>query len=335
MPHLLIRVYRNVWPITLALLVHIVLFSLMSVNLDWTRQLKPAAMQPMQAVAIIESMPEPPAPLPEPEPEPEPEPPKPKPKPKPKPVKTSYAYPCAGKQLEADSAEKAKALQETCEEDERKKKAEEEKKKQEKLDAEKKRKEAERKKKEAEEKQRKEVERKEKEAAEKKRKEAERKKKAAAEKKRKEVERKKKAAAEQKRKDTERKKKAAAEKKRKAQAAQRAKAEKALKAKLDKEGAERAWGAALGGADGSGRAVANHVSSNYRYNPTCVGRNSTWLIEVTPTGQILGITMRRGSGNDTCDREAGLAIKNSNPLPIHVDWPTAKPDKFEFNFRPE
>jgi hypothetical protein len=51
--------------------------------------------------------------------------------PKPKPVKTVYSYPCDGKQLDADSAEKAKTLQSECEELERKKKEAEEKKKQE------------------------------------------------------------------------------------------------------------------------------------------------------------------------------------------------------------
>jgi colicin import membrane protein len=335
-PDWLIRVYRNIWPITLALLVHVILFALMSVNLDWTRRLKPAAMQPIQAVAIIEPLPlsEPkidPVVMPEPEPEPEPEPPK--PKPEPEPIKKIFSYPCAGKQLDTDSEGKARALQAQCEEQQRKKKEAEEKKKQEELDAERKQKEAaekkleeeKRKKKEVAEKKRKEQERKKKEVEEKKRKEAELKKKAAAEKKRKEAERKKKAAAEKKRKQGAARKKAAADAKRKREAAAAAQREAAR--------VEGEAGTAMGMAVG---AIQAAVHSNWiQPRTSTIGLEVLVRVNVRPGGMVTSARVIKSSGNALFDRSAEIAVLKASPLPIPSNpryYPYIK--EFDFRFRP-
>ncbi|MEE9447507.1 MAG: cell envelope integrity protein TolA [Arenicellales bacterium] len=354
----------NTRAIGLALLVHAIIIALIGLNTDLFKTPKPVGAKPIQAVVIIEpemlkNLPEP-LPLPEPEPEivpPEiiPEPPKLKKLPKP----TVYNYACEGQTLAAKSEDEAKALKAECEEIARKREEVKKKVAAEKLLVEKKRKaeklkkaqakkdKAKKDEKEALAKKKRKAELKKKALADKKRKAealkkkvAEKKaveKKALAKKKREAAEKKKKALAEKKRKDAARKKKQLADKKKKdkarQQAVQRAAAEKSMKAQMNREGAERAWGQAIGGSGGA--AIARMVSNNWREDTQCLGLVTKWLIKASPNGQLLGVRMTRSSGNAVCDREAELAIKQSNPLPISVDWPTAAPEEFEFNFAPQ
>ena len=227
------RTYANLRAFVLAILVHIFLFSLMLLNLDWNKEIKPAAMAPIQAVAIIEPViiekpPEPViAPEPKPEPEPEPEPIPEPPKPKPKLVKKEFPYTCKGETVLIEDEQEAKVRQDECDalalkkkqqEALKKKALAEQKKKQAELEkkklAEEKRKQEQEKKVLAEEK-KKAVELEKKKLAEQKRKQQQ-KKKALAEEKKKQAEIKKKKVAEQKRKQEQQKKKALAEKKKKA-----------------------------------------------------------------------------------------------------------------------
>lgn len=213
----------------LAIVVHIVIFSLMLLNLDWNKEIKPAAMAPIQAIAIIEPeiIKQPPEPViePEPEPEPIPEPVPEPPKPKPKVVKKEFPYTCKGVTVLIEDQQEAKARQNECDALALKKKQQEELKK--KALAEQKKKQAELEKKKLAEEKRKQEQQK-KALAEKKKKAAELEKKKLAEQKRKQQE-KKKALAEEKKKQADIKKKQLAEQKRKQEQKKKALAQKKKK----------------------------------------------------------------------------------------------------------
>ncbi len=318
------RIFANIRALSLALIVHIVLFTLMGVSLSWNKTVKPSAQSPIQAVAIIEpeikeKLPKlEPIPKPQPIPEPIVEPPK--PKPEPKPVPKSYSYPCEGKILTVDDEAKAKALQAECEAMAQRKKEAIEQAEKDKLLVKKKleteRKEADRKKKEKarKEAERKEADRKKKEKA---RKEAERK----------EADSKKKEKA---RKEAERKQAIA---KQKAANDKRLAEEAALAAQLQgrriKGEAETALGLAVG-------RIAAAVNSNWiQPQSATFGLKALIEVNVARSGEVMSARVVNSSGNAFFDRSAELAVRKASPLPIPTDpryYPHIK--IFRFNFDP-
>ncbi len=328
--------------LALALLVHALLFGLMGLSLDFTKPIKPS-MAPIQAVAIFE-----PLPVIEPEPEPEPVKAEPEPEPEPEPlpeppkpvVKSTFPYTCAGKTLQTDDAEKAKALQADCEEQERKKKEAAEKKRQEKLLAEKKRKQEQKEKaeKKKQDELKKKAEAKKKADAKKKaeaQKKADAKKKAEAKKKadaKKKAEAKKKADAKKKaaaKKKADAKKKAAAKKK--ADAKRRADA--AAAAKRQAARIEGEAGTAMGMATG---AIQSAVTSSWIQPQTStIGLQVTIRVNVRPGGVVTSARVVRSSGNALFDRSAEIAILKASPLPIPSDPRYYQYIKeFDFRFSP-
>ncbi len=319
----------NARSFALALVVHIALFALIGLNLNWSKPIKPAGVQPIQAPLMFEEpeVEEVVEPLPEPvilEPEPLPEP---KPEPLPEPVKTKYPYLCDGQALEVDSEEEARRLQRECEEEARKKKEEKEKE----LALEKQKKEDTLKQKQLAEKKRQQEERKKKELEEQKRKKAE------AEKKRKAEEKRKKLEAEKKRKAEEKRKKEAAARKKREQAKRKAVAEKkareaALRKQMAADQARRDEGDAGRALGFATSAIRRAVENNFTNQSNWVGLQTVVRVKVQPNGAVLSTRITRSSGDRFFDQEAERAVMKASPLPIPTE-PRFYPYINEFDFR--
>jgi len=116
------------------------------------------------------------------------------------------------------------------------------------------------------------------------------------------------------------------------QAAEQARQERERRELIARQQAEAASRAVAGWTD----KIRQKIRGNIIYDLSLVKPNAEAIYDVTllPTGEVLGATMRKSSGNPGYDEAVYRAILKSSPLP-KPDSPSAFRRQLELHFRPQ
>ncbi len=117
---------------------------------------------------------------------------------------------------------------------------------------------------------------------------------------------------------------------RKAEEQQRQKEEEARKSKLQQARDQRML-AALG------EEIKNRTTPHFNLTGLPEGLSCKLEISLSPSGEVLGVTVKGSSGNELFDRRAELAVKKASPLPVPRDprdFGRLELGKISFTFEP-